>query len=724
MKNSDMNYATDFRYLPKSAASQGLNTSSVLPVIRKRDDLNRPFSLCGRRCYLIGFQNGLFPNYGWHIVGEMSGIWTHPIKIADGFWIGIESIDEGRYGYRRSMRRWLRECDEFVLGAGGAWVEHHYKLADFLVVRREFIPYEKPAVGIEVQVTSRERSIKTVQLNFLTRFHILPVWFSGWPEPESLEAEVRDDMLIVHGISSYSLPASYGRWTAALGCDTSPRSIAIGESLSGPEQFHSNRGVSCLLKFHLSLNPSTRIRLVLAGDHEGEMGAINTVKEILQGYDLELQRKVGRYNYIASQTTVLQTPERLLNDAFLWSKLNLEWLTQSSPYVGTGVVAGHQDYPWYFGIDTALSIGGLLAAGLHDTAKQSLRLLANVGKKQNGRIPHEILTNGVVYDRGRIIETALFVQAVWNTYLWTGDEVFLKEMYPICRMGILDYVLKQPRKDGILLTETKDIRDSPRDKLCPAFVVLGLKAMARMAKRVGDDDAFKEARSEAEAMRRQIEELFWVEKEGLYASLLDERNKPVVHGVGGFQFFQKGSLEVAFCGIADKDRIQRALSKIEGATYTSDWGVYLTSNRDISMPITTGIAAIGEFNYGRLEEGLRFIRMIAKSVGHIMPGAVPEAVHPSGDPKRFDPNWCYLQLWSAAILIHGLIWGLLHIEPDAAKKKVTINPSLPKDWPYAEVKNIMVGRSKFNVRLEREKVEIIQTSGPKLEILLRKKEEI
>lgn len=37
-----------------------------------------------------------------------------------------------------------------------------------------------------------------------------------------------------------------------------------------------------------------------------------------------------------------------------------------------------------------------------------------------------------------------------------------------------------------------------------------------------------------------------------------------------------------------------------------------------------------------------FLRMMAKTVGHIMPGAVPETLHKSGDATKFLPGWCYL----------------------------------------------------------------------------------
>ena len=81
--------------------------------------------------------------------------------------------------------------------------------------------------------------------------------------------------------------------------------------------------------------------------------------------------------------------------------------------------------------------------------------------------------------------------------------------------------------------------------------------------------------------------------------------------------------------------------------------------------------------------------------------------------------WCYLQLWSAATYIEGLVWGLLRIEPDAAQNKVTMTPKLPKDWSYAEFRNITIGNSRINVRLDKGKTKVAHIDGPELEIQIQ-----
>jgi len=44
-----------------------------------------PYVTAGNRLYAVGHQDGRFPALGWHVPGEMGGIWDHPIKLFDGF---------------------------------------------------------------------------------------------------------------------------------------------------------------------------------------------------------------------------------------------------------------------------------------------------------------------------------------------------------------------------------------------------------------------------------------------------------------------------------------------------------------------------------------------------------------------------------------------------------------------------------------------------------------
>ena len=50
---------------------------------------HQPYVTAGDRAYLIGTQDGNFPDLGGHVPGEMGGLWLHPIKLIDGFWAQV-----------------------------------------------------------------------------------------------------------------------------------------------------------------------------------------------------------------------------------------------------------------------------------------------------------------------------------------------------------------------------------------------------------------------------------------------------------------------------------------------------------------------------------------------------------------------------------------------------------------------------------------------------------
>ena len=116
----------------------------------------------------------------------------------------------------------------------------------------------------------------------------------------------------------------------------------------------------------------------------------------------------------------------------------MQWLVRDVPGVGRGLSGAFMDYPWWFGTET-YSLKALIASGDPELAKETLRLLAGVSAKANanGRIVHEVSTNGVVNNPGNTQETAEFVATAGMLVEWTGDLAFAREIYPAMKQGIL-----------------------------------------------------------------------------------------------------------------------------------------------------------------------------------------------------------------------------------------------------------------------------------------------
>ena len=75
----------------------------VLEGISNRgENQGEPYVTAGDRAYLIGTQDGNFPDMGGHVHGEMGGLWVHPIKLIDGF---QASARDNATGQNRSSPR-------------------------------------------------------------------------------------------------------------------------------------------------------------------------------------------------------------------------------------------------------------------------------------------------------------------------------------------------------------------------------------------------------------------------------------------------------------------------------------------------------------------------------------------------------------------------------------------------------------------------------------------
>ena len=62
----------------------------------------------GERAYSGGFEDGRWYANGWHISGEMGGVWAPPLKLVDGVWFGVDDQWAGKatrftsgHGYTR-----------------------------------------------------------------------------------------------------------------------------------------------------------------------------------------------------------------------------------------------------------------------------------------------------------------------------------------------------------------------------------------------------------------------------------------------------------------------------------------------------------------------------------------------------------------------------------------------------------------------------------------------
>ncbi len=120
---------------------------------------------------------------------------------------------------------------------------------------------------------------------------------------------------------------------------------------------------------------------------------------------------------------------------------------------GNGFMAGLEEYPWWFAIDTSFLVPELLKMGFSDLVRESLHYIIS---KSEDIPPHEIVTNGVVNDVYNEIELFSILHSVFVYTHETGDESLLEESQGILRRAIDDLSKGFPKGKGMVEVEGGD----------------------------------------------------------------------------------------------------------------------------------------------------------------------------------------------------------------------------------------------------------------------------
>ncbi len=714
----------------------------------KRHHLSDPVATCGDRVYVIGSQNGLFPDsWGGHTPHEMNGVWDHPIKLLDGYWFGVAMVGKGE-------TNWLSEAT--ACRAFPTYTEFDYACGPLQLTRRDFVPDGVEGVVVSLEVKSQESFAESIELTALFRSDLRPVWLgeqTGLHDAEDT-ATVKDDVCVFQD--------SKNPWCCVIAADQPPTQTQTSSTLFGPQRTHG-QGASVQSIYPLQfVEGEAKITFFIAGSAEGEQAAMATLAQLRTQHTELFAQKQNAYERLIS-TSRVTTPDAQLNKALAWVKVNAQWLTRILPSPLTSLLArrgvasdargevsvgaGLPEYPWWFGIDTAYAVLPMLQAGQFELVKESLLLLHRESLKRNptelGRVIHEMSSNGAVFNEGNAVEVPAFVRAVHQYWQWTGDDDFLREMYPFCKQGVLDYLLGACDADGDLcpsgrsIIETLEMHADLEVIDVAAYTCEALSRLVTMAEYTGESaEQTRFLRETWFVLRRRLLTEWWLEDEGLFADvraskrevnaalqhLADAAAKLNREAAGddfarqvqqAHDFFAPGLTQyanepddkdlpwllrhwVVMCpievGLATKAQARTALARMQSDEFCGEWGMRLHPNRDDVMSINTGLLVLSLARYGYTHAALRMMHTYASALSYRTPGAICEAL-----PGK----WCFVQLWSNLGVTSPTVECFLGIEPDAGRRKLRVVPNLPADWDSAEVTQLRVDQSLIDVRVER-----------------------
>ncbi len=701
----------------------------------KQEYLSSPFTTAGDRLYMIGNQDGSFPDMGWHVEGEMGGIWMHPIKLMDGFTASVRKGDQTVCLDQGNLFTNYPMANTIQFDAGSLGLE---------VTRLHFVPDGKAGMTVLYQLKNVDKSPNELIFQFNGYVDLRPVWLgerTGMNDSTDLVSYDEQTGIFTGKDSGNDW---YAVWGSSKEFRFSPYQISCEMDPKG-----KGAAIGGAIQLSIPAGESVQIPIFIAGSDQNQLAALETLADLKSNYAQDFFSKKSRYELL-KETAEIQIPDNELQAAYEWVKYNTDWLIRDVPGIGRGFGAGLQDYPWWFGVDSEYTIQGLIATGRKDLVYSTIELIHNLSEKANGngRIVHEVSTNGAVFNPGNINETPQWASTIWEVYRWTGDREFLEKYFPGIEKG-LDWLLEENDKDGNLLPDgygMMEIHGLESEMIDVA--VYSQKAFAdasKMAEILGKKKLSESYQQIADALAEKINTDFWVPEFGSYADFIgtaaealnlidgaiiraDTLTKPwAVEELKvtkaklstlpkdqkqGFVLYHNWVVNTPMeTGIADPKKAKIALET--GRKYTNPFGVFVTGiDRDDQagleegtfkgsqvfsytgavMTLPTGVQAIGENNYGNPDGALDYLKRMTRSFGFALPGSIYEV---SPDYGMFTQAW---NMYSFAVPIITQFFG---IQPDAGNKVVYIRPQMPTDWENASIQKVMIGDNEISMIYEK-----------------------
>ena len=679
----------------------------------------------GDRLYAIGSQDGNFPVLGGHIPGEMGGIWVHPQKVLDGFWLGMA---------------WDRRETAITEAAGfsvaPAYTEHRYhKAGEWSMRRRQWVPDGLPAMVVKLWIFNHLPVERELELTVWIRSNLRPGWLDGAPRGCDQATILQDPPGLLVENNRHpdwqawvSGPMVDAEWFVTP-TDTGPAPRSDGEGLSFGG-FRVARRVPA--DRHIVLE--FWIAAATADWQVGQVHALLAAERIER-----LDKKIRRLQQV-QRASRLVVPDRSVEHAYAWAKMQTDWLVRETAGIGRGLGAGLPEYPWWFGCDNGYALRGVLATGGFELAKRTVELLAKVSDQHNGngRIIHEISGTGVVFNPGNSQESGQFCQLVWEVFRWTGDRDFLQRMAPYAERALQWLLDQAPDGDdlayGYGIIEVAELDLKVIDTAVYTYVAL--EAMAHIARVLGNDHRQQELNRRAQRLKGTIRSRFWLSDEGLFGDVIGtqkamaDRLRAWAKSAG-----QQGRADVAEAfyqrvrseggegtynlrnwvintpieaQIASEEQARQALLRMREADFRGPYGLYLSGLWHTQMmTISTGVQAVAEARYGYADAALDWLQRTARTMDWRMPGSMSE----------MSPDYgCFVQAWTLYGFAVPIVESFFGLDPRADERRVTICPQMPEAWPWAELTHVKIGDNALDLHYVRgdddDQILVISTREP------------
>ena len=359
---------------------------------------------------------------------------------------------------------------------------------------------------------------------------------------------------------------------------------------------------------------------------------------------------------------------------------------------------------------------------------------------QPGKILHEMRFGELAHFHkvphtpyyGTADATILYLLVLSETYRWTGDVRLLKEYLEFVE-ACLDWIDQYGDLDGDGFQEYKtysslgyenvgwkDAGDAvvyadgsqvkqPKG-LCElqGYVYDAKTRMAEVFQMLGDNTRAQAMLQQAATLKRNFNQLFWMEDEGCYAYGLDPEKNQITS-------IASNAGHCLWSGIADQDKAERTARRLLQDDMWSGWGIRTLSTKNPAYnpfsyqlgsvwPHDNGIIAAGFKRYGLANEANQVIRGVFDAARRFEAYRLPEVFaglkrkgKTTDFPALYPPGANIPQAWASGSVFQ-MLQAIFGLRADAPHKRLYVNPTLP-DWlPVLQLQHLRVGPCLFTFR--------------------------
>ena len=393
--------------------------------VYRYDQMESPVITAGTHAVLIGAQNGLFPDMGFNVEGEMGGLWAGEKKVCDGFFFAIDDVP-------------LTLADACEVSPAATAFHYRMLKEELHVVRRQYIPDGVNGCVIELTIENTRSRARMVEVSFTVRTDILTV----------AAARGEDNLELGRDVGEYdeNTQAFYARdsrnpWHAVWGADENSRVLQadLPHSVYG---FGNTlgKGVNGRLFYRVRVNAGEQktMRLFVAGGYTSRSKAEDALAALRRDAQELIEKKEARLAARMEESRAA-LPDASLERCWNWTKIYGEWLTRELPRGGVGLCTDLPEHPSLFGEGFTQAMSALLPLGGAARVQDMLRTLVQLSDEAQlapGRLAKRISRSGKIRQVGGVKESALFVALVHLVLKWTGDKQFAQEMLPMTGLCI------------------------------------------------------------------------------------------------------------------------------------------------------------------------------------------------------------------------------------------------------------------------------------------------